>query len=93
MRDRASVNIVAIHIYTVFPAMVDIGCFLHTRDPVGEKFNTPILEEFVKVWINMFTRIPQNQTCMVNKGWVTCSYILGYSLVVKMGNDDSEAPS
>ena len=45
----------------VFPAMVDIGYFSHTLDLVGETFNTPILEEFVKVWINMFFRSPKTK--------------------------------
>ena len=38
---------------------------------LGKNFNTPILEEFVEVWINMFTRSPKTKTCMVNKDWVT----------------------
>lgn len=62
MRDRASVNSVAIRTLSiVFPAMVDIGCFSHTLDLVGEKINTPVLEEFVKVWINMFSRSPKTK--------------------------------
>ena len=60
MRDRASVNSVAMRILSiVFPNVLDIGCFSHTLDHVGEKFKTPILDEFIKVWINMFSRSPK----------------------------------
>ena len=27
--------------------MMDVGCFSHTLDHVGENMNTPILEEFI----------------------------------------------
>ena len=57
MRDRASVNSVAMHTLSiVFPNILDIGCFSHTLDHVGENFKTPILDEFIKVWINMSLR-------------------------------------
>ena len=57
MRDRASVNSVAMRTLSiVFPNVLDIGCFSHTLDHVGENFKTPILDEFIKVWINMFLR-------------------------------------
>ena len=60
MRDRASVNSVAMRTLSiVFPNVLDIGCFSHTLDHVGEKFKTPILDEFIKVWINMFSRSPK----------------------------------
>ena len=60
MRDRASVNSVAMRTLSiVFPNVLDIGCFSHTLDHVGENFTTPILDEFVKVWINMFSRSPK----------------------------------
>ena len=51
---------------------------------LGKTFNTPILEEFVKVWINMFTRSPKTKLAWsIRTGLPACSYILGYSLVVK----------
>ena len=47
MRDRASVNNVAMRTLTViYPRVLDIGCFSHTVDRVGEQFKTPILSEF-----------------------------------------------
>ena len=49
MRDQASVNSVAMRTLSiVFPNVLDIGCFSHTLDHVGEHFNTPILDEFIK---------------------------------------------
>lgn len=49
MRDRASVNNVALKLYL---------CFSHTLDHVGEKFDTPVLDAFSKSWLNMFSRSP-----------------------------------
>ena len=57
MRDRASVNDVAIRtLNIVYPKLFDVGCFSHTLDHVGEKLHTPVLDEFAKPWINMFSR-------------------------------------
>ena len=62
MRDRASVNSVAMRTLSiVFPNVLDIGCFSHTLDHVGENFKTPILDQFIKVWINMFSRSPKTK--------------------------------
>ena len=62
MRDRASVNNVAIrHIKIMFPNLFDIGCYSHTLDPVGSKFELPTLEEFVKPWISLFSHSPKTR--------------------------------
>ena len=48
MRDRASANNVAVQaLKIVYPTVVDVGCFSHTIDHVGEKFNCSTLAEFV----------------------------------------------
>ena len=55
MHDRASVNACAMRtIKVAFPHIVDIGCYSHTIDLVGEKFDTPILDEFIRLWISLF---------------------------------------
>ena len=49
MCDRASVNDVAMRtINVLYNNVMDVGCFSHTLDHVGENMNTPILEEFTK---------------------------------------------
>ena len=54
MRDRASVNNVAMRtLALIYP---DIGCFSHTIDHVGEKFNVPLL---TKTWISLFSKSPK----------------------------------
>ena len=54
-RDRASVNHVAItHLKILYPNLVDIGCFSHTLDHVGEKMATPNLEKLMKSWVSLF---------------------------------------
>ena len=56
MRDWASVNNVAMRTISVIDnSMIDIGCFSHTLDHVGENMNTPILDEFTKHWISLFS--------------------------------------
>ena len=55
MCDRASVNDVAMRTISVlYNNVMDVGCFSHTLDHVGENMNTPILEEFTKAWISLF---------------------------------------
>jgi len=55
MHDRASVNGAAMRtIKVVFPLLVDIGCYSHTIDLVGEKFDVPVLDEFFHLWISLF---------------------------------------
>ena len=56
VRDRASVNNVALTtLKVVYPVLVDIGCYSHTLNHVGERFSTPILCEFISAWILLFS--------------------------------------
>ena len=60
IRDCASVNNVAIRTLSiVFPKVLDIGYFSHTPDHVGEHMKIPVLEEFLKGWIGLFSRSPK----------------------------------
>ena len=62
MRDRASVNDVAIRTLKIlYPNLADIGCSSHTLDHVGEKMVTPILDQFLKAWINLFAHSPKSR--------------------------------
>ena len=62
MRDRAAVNNVAIQtLQIIYPHILDIRCFSHTPDHVGEKMYTPVLDKFAKVWIGMFSRSPKSK--------------------------------
>ena len=58
-RDRASVNVAIQTLSLVYPIMLDVGCFSHTLDHVGERFNTPVLHEFSRLWIALFSRSPK----------------------------------
>ena len=56
MRDRSLVNNVAMRtIQIIYPNLVDIGCFSHTLDLVGQHFNVPNLTEFISFWISLFS--------------------------------------
>jgi len=60
MRERALVNNVAMRtISAIFNLLMDMPCFSHTIDHVGEHMNTPILEEFMKYWISLFSHSPK----------------------------------
>ena len=56
MRDRAASNSVAVRtLKIVYPNLLDIGCFSHALDRVGEYFNLPILSDFISLWLAMFS--------------------------------------
>ena len=56
MHDRASVNGVAMCTVSImYPVVMDIGCFSHTLDLVGTKFNSPTVDEFMNHWEAIFT--------------------------------------
>lgn len=63
MRDRASVNSVAMTTMTtlklLYPSLLDIGCFFHTLDRVGEQYKVHVADEFTKPWILLFSRSPK----------------------------------
>ena len=63
MHDLASVNDVAIcTIKVVYPALIDVGCFSHTLDLVGGKFNVPHLNDFITSWVSLFSHSPKERT-------------------------------
>lgn len=65
MHDRASVNGAAMRIISImYPSVLDIGCFSHTLDLVGTKFDLSTLNKFMKHWETIFT-----QSCRSNLLW------------------------
>jgi len=62
MRDRSTVNNVAIKtLKIIYPQLIDVGCFSHTIDHVGEHFVMPNLSEFMTGWINLFSHSPKTR--------------------------------
>ena len=62
MRDRASVNSVAMRTVSIlYNQVMDIGCFSHTLDLVGEHMKTPILDDFIKSWVSLFSHSPKSR--------------------------------
>ena len=60
MHDRASNNTVAMStVKVLYPDILDVGCFSHTLDHVGETFSTPTLNEFVTNWLTLFAHSPK----------------------------------
>ena len=57
MRDRASVNIVAMKL--LYPSLLDVGCFSHTLNRIEEQFKVPVADEFTRLWISLFSRSPK----------------------------------
>ena len=59
MRDGAASNGVAVRTLTIlYPNLLDIKCFSHTLDRVGEHY-VPVLNEFISLWISMFSHSPK----------------------------------
>ena len=53
MHDRASANTVAMTtIKVLYPNLLDIGCYSHTLDHVGERFKTPTLDDFIQSFLS-----------------------------------------
>ena len=62
MHDRAASNNVALRTAKiVYPLLVDIGCFSHTLDLVGEKFSIPHLSSFTIWWVSLFSHSPKSK--------------------------------
>ena len=62
MHDRASVNTVAMHtISVVYNCIFDVGCLSHTIDHVGEHLSVQVLNDFIKVWITLFSHSPKTR--------------------------------
>ena len=62
MRDRASINNVASRMIKImYPKLLDIGCYSHTFNLVGEKFRTctSVLCEFTASWISLYAHSPK----------------------------------
>ena len=72
MHDRASVNDAAMKIVKViYPNLLDVGCFPHTLDLVGEHFHMPTLSEFGVLWVSLFAHSPK--ICMLWKDHTSLS--------------------
>ena len=60
MHDRASVNDASMRIVkVVYPNLLDMGCFSHTLDLVGEDFHIPTLSEFRSLWVSLIAHSPK----------------------------------
>ena len=62
MMDRASANRVAMRTLNVlFPYVLDVRCYSHTLDHIGEHFDVPNLEDFTRLWISLFSHSPRTR--------------------------------
>ena len=43
----------------LYPNVLDVGCYSHTIDHVGDNFNAPYLHEFGILWVNLFAHSPK----------------------------------
>ena len=61
MQDGAASNGVAVRtLHILYPTLLDVKCYSHTLDRVGEHFNIPVLNEFISTWISMFSHSPKS---------------------------------
>ena len=62
MHDRAASNRVAMRtIKVLYPNILDVGCYSHTIDHVGDHFKAPILDTFIHLWIGLFAHSPRTR--------------------------------
>ena len=92
-RDRASVNDVAMHtISVIYSELVDIGCFCHTLDHVGEHVNTQNLDSFFKAWVSLFSHSPKarllwrTQTGLASPSYSSTRWWSKYEVLQQMHN-------
>ena len=56
MHDCASANNAALRtLKVVYPCVLGMGCFSHTLNRVGERFNAPYANEFTTYWVSLFS--------------------------------------
>ena len=56
MHDCASANNVALRtLKVVYPSALGIGCFSHTLNRVGERFQAPCANDFTTYWVSLFS--------------------------------------
>ncbi len=68
MRDGASANGVAMDVVKIiYPKIMDVRCFSHTLDLVGDKFKTPLLASFCSYWISLFAHSPKSKMLWKNQ--------------------------
>jgi len=76
MRDQASTNNVAMQtMKVVYPNLINIGCYSHMIDQVGNCFNTTTLDEFMMLGLVCFHIASKQEHCEENKLTIACSPI------------------
>lgn len=65
MRDGASTNNVAVRILSIFYPFTYVRCqvFFTFLGPDGERFDIPVLNEFISLYISMFRHSPKARLC------------------------------
>ena len=71
MRDGASINVAAKRtVKVIFPKVVDMRCFSHAINGVGERFSIPTLRRFLQLWNALFCHSPPTRIA-----WRECTGI------------------
>ena len=66
IQNKDSSNAVAIRtLKSIYPHFLDIGCFSHTIDLVGEHFKVPVLE--IRSWISWFSHSPRTRSFVLER--------------------------
>ena len=54
-------NVALTTVKIVYPMLIDVGCYSHTINHVGERFSMPTLLEFVSAWLTLFSHSPKTR--------------------------------
>ena len=92
-RDRASVNSVAMRTVSIlYNKLLDVGCFSHTLDHVGEHMRTPTLDTFLKAWVSLFSHSPKSrllwrtQTGLLSPSYSSTRWWSWYEVIEQVHN-------
>ena len=64
----------------VYPQLIDVGCFSHTLDLVGEKFCIPCLSSFTVWWVSLFL-IAHGLNYFGKENWQSIRKLFGHKMV------------
>lgn len=60
-----------------YPQAMEVCCFSYTLNAVGNKFNTPVLTNFISRWVSLFSQIPTKMLWKSQTGTAVALYAKG----------------
>ena len=74
----------------LFSALLDVTCFSHTLDRVGENFKIPRAIEFANHWMSLFSHSFKARLAFKGTEWYECERTIKNPLVVSLGGNTAD---